>query len=83
MFSSESDKLNGFTPEQIKTLREFRNKYRQGFMNADPLLPRRLEFARWLVQHGRLSEYPKPEIPQAKTLLGEQRIGKPLEGRRG
>lgn len=44
-----------FTPIQMKRLLVYRDAYRRGYFQPDPLLPRRLAFARWLYQQGKIS----------------------------
>lgn len=45
----------GFTRSQIERLLTYRAAYRAGGYQPDPLAPRRLAFARWLYQQGRIS----------------------------
>lgn len=45
-----------FTDEQLTRFRLYRAIYRTGYYQRDPAVERRLEFARWLYQHGKLSE---------------------------
>lgn len=46
----------GFTEYQLICFRLFHTIYRTGYFQLDPVVVRRLEFARWLYQHGKLSE---------------------------
>jgi hypothetical protein len=45
----------GFTPTQIDRLLTYRAAYRTGSCQPDPLTPKRLAFARWLYQQGKIS----------------------------
>jgi hypothetical protein len=45
----------GFTSTQIDRLLTYRAAYRAGSYQPDPLTPRRLAFARWLYQQGKIS----------------------------
>lgn len=45
----------GFTPTQIDRLLLYRAAYRGGWYQPDPLAPRRLAYAHWLFQHGKIS----------------------------
>jgi hypothetical protein len=47
----------GFTVEQITLLLRYRVRYRTGYYQRDPAVDRRLEFARWLYQQGKMSEH--------------------------
>ena len=45
-----------FTHEQLTRFRQYHALYRTGYYQRDEAAERRLEFARWLNQHGKLSE---------------------------
>ncbi len=46
----------GFTPEQIEQLSKFRQVYAERERQQSAVEQRRLEFVRWLVTTGRLTE---------------------------
>jgi hypothetical protein len=46
---------SAFTPAQTDRLLRYRAAYHQGYYHPDPLLPRRLAFAKWLYQQGKIS----------------------------
>lgn len=45
-----------FTHEQLTRFQFYRAIYRTGYYQRDPVVDRRLEFARWLYRQGKLSE---------------------------
>jgi hypothetical protein len=49
----------GFTTYQIERLCFLRRTYGENALDQAPLDLSRLEFIRWLIAHGRLSDYPR------------------------
>jgi hypothetical protein len=49
-------RAKGFTEQTIARLYQLRSRYGQNEMDQAPLDKRRLEFARWLVATGRLTD---------------------------
>ena len=49
---------HGFSVGEEAALRALRQRYERGDLNEISIEHKRLEFARWLVQHGRLTDYP-------------------------
>ncbi|HEU5318962.1 MAG TPA: hypothetical protein VFX49_22825 [Chloroflexota bacterium] len=47
----------GFSAREGAALQSLRRRYVRGELNEISIEHRRLEFARWLVQHGRLTDY--------------------------
>jgi len=45
----------GLTPAQVGRLLLYRAAYRDGYYHPDPTAPARLQFARWLYEHDKIS----------------------------
>lgn len=47
--------LEGFTPEVVRRLQAARDRYMAGKLNEGTADDKRLSFARWLYQHGKIA----------------------------
>ena len=59
-----------FTTLEIQRLAQFRRVYSQNEMDQASADLSRLEFIRWLVAYGRLSDWPKRAYPKAQSKGG-------------
>ena len=51
----------GFSPREAERLVRLKLRYERGGFRELTIAHKRLLFARWLVDHGRLSDWPTPE----------------------
>ncbi|MGH2370141.1 MAG: hypothetical protein ACRDI2_18355 [Chloroflexota bacterium] len=50
-------RTRGFSPREADRLVVLRQRYERGEFRAVPIEQKRKEFAKWLVEHGRLTDY--------------------------
>jgi hypothetical protein len=64
----------GFTTLEIERLIQFRHVYSENEMDQARADLSRLEFIRWLVAYGRLTDWPKRACPKAQSKGGLQDV---------